>query len=115
MATSIVTAMAYKTFLISHYPIRKLILCGGGAKNLFVQEWLQKLLSPIEVKTSESMGIPCTEVESIAFALFAIQTLRAIPINDPKATGAKSGVICGQIAYPTPFPQIDRVRNLLLR
>jgi 1,6-anhydro-N-acetylmuramate kinase len=63
---------------------------------------------------SEVFGIPPEQVEPVCFALLAVETLRGRPVNEPKATGAKRKVTCGEIVWGAP-PQIDTLRSLLLR
>ncbi|TNF04830.1 MAG: anhydro-N-acetylmuramic acid kinase, partial [Gammaproteobacteria bacterium] len=74
-------------------------LCGGGAHNRALVERLSDLLHPVQVETTDSIGIPADWVEAIAFAWLAQQTLKGKPGNAPAVTGARSAAILGAI-YP---------------
>jgi anhydro-N-acetylmuramic acid kinase len=74
-------------------------LCGGGAHNRALVEKLSALLDPIQVATTDSIGVPVDWVEAIAFAWLAQQTLEGKPGNAPAVTGARTAAILGAI-YP---------------
>ncbi|TNE89707.1 anhydro-N-acetylmuramic acid kinase [Porticoccus sp.] len=74
-------------------------LCGGGAHNRALVEKLSALLNPIQVATTDSIGVPVDWVEAIAFAWLAQQTLEGKPGNAPAVTGARTAAILGAI-YP---------------
>jgi len=74
-------------------------LCGGGAHNRALVEKLSALLDPIQVATTDNIGVPVDWVEAIAFAWLAQQTLEGKPGNAPAVTGARTAAILGAI-YP---------------
>jgi anhydro-N-acetylmuramic acid kinase len=61
---------------------------------------LDAQLPKLIIKTTDSLGIPPDQVEAIAFAWLARQTLRGNPGNLPSVTGAEHLVILGGI-YPS--------------
>jgi anhydro-N-acetylmuramic acid kinase len=77
----------------------KLIVCGGGAFNLYLLQRLQAGLPNLVVSTSDQHGLPALEVEAAAFAWLARQTLQRRPGNLPSVTGAVGARILGAI-YP---------------
>ncbi len=97
-ATVEATARAYEQFIFPAARLKKVVVVGGGAKNLFLMRSLTERLPWLEVTTSEAYGLPVDQIEGIAFALLAIETMRGRTINEPKATGARAPVLCGQIA-----------------
>ena len=101
-ATARATSDAYHKFVLSRVKLDRLVFCGGGARNHFLTELISQKLSPLSTFTSDrwnpSNNIPVDEVEAVAFALLALETIRGRPNNEPAATGAKRAVICGEIA-----------------
>ena len=78
---------------------QSLYVCGGGAFNKQLMQRLATLLPSCSVDTTESLGIPPDQVEAIAFAWLARQTMKGNPGNLPSVTGAEHHVILGGI-YP---------------
>jgi anhydro-N-acetylmuramic acid kinase len=113
-ATAIATADAYERFVFPRARPRTLVLAGGGAQNSFFVELLGRLLPVLRITGSDEFGIPPEQLESVCFALLAVETLRGHPSNEPRATGAKHPVTCGEIAWGASG-QIDRLRSVLLR
>jgi anhydro-N-acetylmuramic acid kinase len=78
-------------------PLRSAFICGGGARNGYLMERLGKFLEPIELQTTEALGIHPQMVEGAAFAWLAMQTVKHKPGNCPLATGAQRPKILGGI------------------
>jgi len=76
-----------------------LYVCGGGAFNSHLMQRLEAQLPELSIQTTDSLGIPPDQVEAIAFAWLARQSLRGNPGNLPSVTGAEHLVILGGI-YP---------------
>ena len=74
-----------------------LIVCGGGAFNIYLMQRLQALLPWLEVRSSDIHGLPPLQVEAAAFAWLARQALLRQPGNLPSATGAAGPRILGAI------------------
>ncbi|MDB5886217.1 MAG: hypothetical protein JWR74_2388 [Polaromonas sp.] len=77
----------------------ELIVCGGGAFNLYLLERLQAALPWLHVSTSEQHGLPPLQVEAAAFAWLARQMLRRQPGSLPAVTGAAGPRVLGAL-YP---------------
>ena len=83
---------------------QKLIVCGGGAKNIALMNLLktkaeQLFKHPLLVTTSEVIGIDPQWVEGLAFAWLAWAHKEKRPANLPAVTGAKGPRILGA-CYP---------------
>ena len=77
--------------------VDEVYVCGGGVHNRVLMEGLQRLLKPIPVASTESLGLHPDWVEAVAFAWLAHQTLEGRPGNLPGVTGARRGVILGGV------------------
>lgn len=88
-------AQSYHDFL-PHLP-DQVLLCGGGSRNLYLQQRLQVNLNTVEVRTTNEMGVNADFKEAIAFAVLAYWRHQNIPSNLPDVTGARQKVILGEI------------------
>ena len=73
------------------------LVCGGGARNLFLMQRLQKLLPGVALSPAQVLGVAPQDVEALAFAWLAQQALRANPASLPSVTGARGARILGAI------------------
>jgi anhydro-N-acetylmuramic acid kinase len=78
---------------------QQILVCGGGAKNATLMKDLEAELAPRKVETTEDEGVPVEQVEALAFAWLARETLAGRPGNVPEVTGAKGPRVLGAI-YP---------------
>ncbi|MEH1833147.1 MAG: anhydro-N-acetylmuramic acid kinase [Nostoc sp.] len=86
---------SYRTFL-PEMP-QRVLLCGGGSRNLYLKQRLQSLLTSIPVWTTDEVGLSADFKEAIAFAVLAYWRDLGIPGNLPTATGAPQEVLLGEI------------------
>jgi len=99
------TAHSAMDALARHAPqTQKLIVCGGGAKNNALMNLLRVkaqsfLRRPLEIITSETVGIDPQLVEGLAFAWLAWAHKEKRPANLPAVTGAKGLRVLGAY-YP---------------
>ena len=85
----------------AHCPgVRRLIVCGGGAKNDALLRRLAELVAPAAVEPSNRYGIDPQLVEAAAFAWLARQALLGLPGNLPSVTGARGPRVLGAIHMP---------------
>jgi len=75
----------------------EVILCGGGAKNIYVAMRLRKLLVPASTISIERFDIDATAKEAVSFAMLAAARIDEIPSNVPQATGARRAVLLGSV------------------
>ncbi len=75
----------------------RVIVCGGGVHNDELMRQLQAQLGETPVESSSTHGINPDQVEAIAFAWLARQTLLGLPGNIPEVTGASGPRILGGI------------------
>jgi anhydro-N-acetylmuramic acid kinase len=76
---------------------REIYVCGGGAYNLALMNLLTVRIQQCKVTTTETLGIPVDQVEALAFAWLARQTLRDQPGNLASVTGARGARVLGAI------------------
>jgi anhydro-N-acetylmuramic acid kinase len=88
-------ADSYQRFL-PRLPDR-VLLCGGGARNGFLQGRIQRHLPTTSVLTTAEAGLNSDFKEAIAFALLAYWRWHDIPGNLPRVTGAAAPVLLGNI------------------
>ena len=75
----------------------EVIICGGGTRNVQLMKRLSEHLDPIEIKTTDDLGLPAEWIEAMAFAWLARETLSRRPGNVPGVTGASHPVVLGGI------------------
>jgi anhydro-N-acetylmuramic acid kinase len=75
----------------------ELMVCGGGALNAWLMTRLQSGLPHLKVLSTAERGLPPQQVEATAFAWLARQTMRRLPGNSPKVTGAQGARIVGGV------------------
>ena len=79
---------------------QRILLCGGGSRNLYLKQRLQELLTAIPVLTTDEFGVNADFKEAIAFAVLAYWRESGVPGNLPQVTGASSEVLLGEIHQP---------------
>lgn len=94
------TARSIADAIERHCPhTRRVIVCGGGTKNIALMVRLQELLNPVPLEPSDRHGVDPQLVEAIAFAWLARQALHGVPGNLPSVTGAHGRRVLGAV-YP---------------
>ncbi len=88
--------------IVRHAPeTDRILVCGGGSHNDYLLQLIRERL-PCPVATTEKFGIHPDQVEAMAFAWLAKQTLSGAPGNVIEVTGARAPVILGGI-YPGKY------------
>jgi anhydro-N-acetylmuramic acid kinase len=77
----------------------EILACGGGANNAALMRELEKEIGTRRLTTTASFGLPVTQVEALAFAWLARETLAGRAGNLPTVTGARGPRVLGAI-YP---------------
>ncbi len=78
------------------------IVCGGGRKNKFIMDQLQKTLG-VSVKTADDFGWNGDAIEAEGFGYLAVRSLLKEPISLPTTTGAPRPMT-GGILTKAPLP-----------
>ncbi|HEY1075340.1 MAG TPA: anhydro-N-acetylmuramic acid kinase [Fontimonas sp.] len=95
------TARSIATQLSRHAPThRRLLVCGGGARNQELLSRLQALLPAVQVERTEAHGIDGGTVEAAAFAWLAWQRLEGLPGSIAGVTGASRAARLGGLYQP---------------
>ena len=74
---------------------KKIILCGGGRKNIFLVKKLKK--ENRFIKLIDEYGVDGDFIESQAFAYLAIRSYLQLPISFPSTTGVKKPSTGGKV------------------
>jgi anhydro-N-acetylmuramic acid kinase len=90
-------AHSYQNFL-PQMPDR-VLLCGGGSKNLYLKQRIRVNLSEIPILTTDEAGVNADFKEAIAFAVLAYWRIHNIPGNLPAVTGAKHPMLLGDVYF----------------
>lgn len=93
------TTIADNIMRLSGGKSTEVFVCGGGAHNSALMRALESALPGCSVKTTAALGIDPQQVEAIAFAWLARQTLAGKPGNPGLVTGAGRECVLGAI-YP---------------
>jgi len=94
------TAKTIVDAIETYFPeTERLIVCGGGSYNHYLNERLSHFANNKPVQSSSYFGMAPDWVEAAAFAWLAHCTLNNITANEPAVTGAHSRVVLGAI-YP---------------
>ncbi len=80
--------------------VKKWLVCGGGRKNSFLMETLQKRLGG-EVSAVETVGWDGDALEAQAFAFLAVRSRYQLPLSFPETTGVPEPTTGGILYRPT--------------
>jgi anhydro-N-acetylmuramic acid kinase len=80
---------------VKKFNIKELLLCGGGANNIFLISELQKLLPTVDIKKTDDYNINSDDLEAMIFAWFAYMRVEERPVALKSVTGAKRSTILG--------------------
>lgn len=75
----------------------RLLVCGGGGKNPLLMARLASQLAGTEISSTDRAGLDGDDIEALAFAWLAYQTLSGEPGNLPSVTGAREASVLGAI------------------
>ncbi len=95
------TAVSVARDIAAHAPdCRAVYVCGGGARNTVMMTALDGALAAaglrgVKVMTTDALGVPPHQVESLAFAWLAMRCLAREPGNVPAVTGAAGERVLG--------------------
>lgn len=85
---------------INNLRFDRLVLSGGGAKNLFFRKAVEDLFPNVKVVNSFDYGFPSDYLEAISFAVLANEAICSNRYNLKTVTGASKAVVLGKICQP---------------
>jgi len=91
---------ACRRFIPASSRIEEVILSGGGARNGFFRDELQRLFAGASVRTVDDLGVSGDAKEAVCFAVLANETVEGHCANVPRVTGAEKPVVLGAISIP---------------
>ncbi len=92
------TAATVADALLAHLPaVKRLLVCGGGARNPHLLRRIGARLPGVEVVSSAAFGLDPDYMEAMGFAWLARETLAGRPGNLPSVSGARGPRILGAI------------------
>lgn len=89
-------ARAVGGFLSEPVAPRRLLVCGGGARNPTVMAALADALPGVGVEPTDAHGVPGDAVEAMAFSLMGRNAVLGLPNHLPACTGARQAVVLGE-------------------
>ena len=90
-------SIAYSLLLYVPDIPKKIMVCGGGAKNPTLMRFLRQRLPNIEVCTAEDWGYNSLAIGVQAVAYLAVRRLHFLPISFPTTTGVVEPMVGGKI------------------
>ncbi|CAA6825936.1 MAG: Anhydro-N-acetylmuramic acid kinase (EC [uncultured Sulfurovum sp.] len=82
---------------INKFNVKELLVCGGGARNTFLMETLEKTLPHIHVNNTEKYAVNADNMEAMIFAWLAHKRLRLEVVELKTVTAASHNTILGAI------------------
>ena len=82
---------------IRQFDVKELLVCGGGARNIFLMEKLQEALQDVEVSSTQKYGVDADNMEAMIFAWLAYKRVHHEKVDLKSVTGAKDNTILGAI------------------
>jgi anhydro-N-acetylmuramic acid kinase len=85
------------SLLVTAEAPKRLLVCGGGARNVDLMQRLSAAMPHTTVETTAACGIDPQHVEAAGFAWLAHRYVSALPGNLPSVTGASHPVALGAL------------------
>jgi anhydro-N-acetylmuramic acid kinase len=82
---------------LKKFPLTELLVCGGGVRNGFLMEELNKALPNVLVHSTETYGVNADSMEAMIFAWLARKRLHQEVVDLKCVTGAKKNTVLGAI------------------
>ncbi|OIJ94816.1 anhydro-N-acetylmuramic acid kinase [Streptomyces colonosanans] len=79
------------------HDVTELVVSGGGARNPVLMRMLGEELADVRLLPSDSLGLPSTAKEALAFAVLGFLTVHGLPATVPSCTGARHPSLLGSI------------------
>ncbi len=82
---------------IKKFKVKELLVCGGGARNIFLMEQLQETLHGVEVNSTQKYKVDADNMEAMIFAWLAYKRVHHERVDLKSVTGARDNTILGAI------------------
>ena len=82
---------------IKQFEIKELLVCGGGVRNVFLMQELQKALPSVSINATEKYEVSADNMEAMIFAWLAHKRLQQEVVDLKSVTAAKNNTILGAI------------------
>jgi anhydro-N-acetylmuramic acid kinase len=82
---------------IKQFEIKELLVCGGGVRNVFLMQELQKALPNVSVNSTEKYGVNADNMEAMIFAWLAHKRLQQEVVDLKSVTASRKNTILGAI------------------
>jgi 1,6-anhydro-N-acetylmuramate kinase len=99
----------YKKY--SYRPIDELYLCGGGAKNVNIVEFIQQSFPDMKILMLDDAGIDAAAKEAVTFAFQGMEAILGRPLIIPDRVETKKPVVVGKV---TPGPNYRSLQRLAI-
>lgn len=98
---SMLTIEAFKRCcVVNKFRFDRLILAGGGAKNLFFVKAIEDIFPNVEILNSFDCGFPSDYLEAVSFGVLANEAICSNRYNLKTVTEANKAVVLGKICQP---------------
>lgn len=81
-------------------PTRRVLICGGGARNSLLMSRLRALLPEMRIEPTDAHQLAAEWVEAAAFAWLAMRRIKGLPGSLPEVTGASRAAVLGGVYSP---------------
>jgi anhydro-N-acetylmuramic acid kinase len=98
--TAATIADALQRWVLPTYPLRRIIVSGGGLHNRALMRRLAAHLPDLAFESSAAYGVDPDFKEAVAFAVLADRFLQGLPATYPSTTGVRRPTLAGKLALP---------------
>jgi len=82
---------------VKQFNPKKLLVCGGGVRNLYLMEQLSKALPNTEISSTKKYGINADNMEAMIFSWLAYKRLKNEEVELKTVTNARKNTVLGAI------------------
>ncbi|KAA8911965.1 hypothetical protein TRICI_003651 [Trichomonascus ciferrii] len=90
-------------------PIDELYLCGGGAKNANIVDFIKESFPNMKVMILDEAGVDAAAKEAITFAFQGMEAILGRPLIIPDKVESKEQVVVGKVTPGTNYRKLQRL------